>query len=104
MTRYLNRAFTLPKFLRYPGGILTHGPRSLLSSYAVLEAQGVHTLLSSDESPLIAEAKRKVGGSLQVLIFCPEVLYRHTRGEPPQSFVIAESFETSSSTKHSATP
>ena len=105
MTRYLNRAFTLPKFLRYPGGILAHGPRSLLSSYAaVLEAHGMHTLLSSDDAPLIAEAKRKVGESLQVLIFCPEALYGHTRKEPPPSFVIASSFEANDPTEHSATP
>jgi hypothetical protein len=66
----------------------------LMSSYsAVLEAHGLHTALTNDVGPRPINRGMPGGHSLRVLIFRPEALYRHTRGEPPPSFVIANRFE-----------
>ena len=92
MTHYLNRAFTLPKFLRYPGGILAKGPESLMRSYAsVLEENGVRTRLNSLGRPRHQSAVGWVvtDPDLELLVFRPSALYGRRRGEPPPSFVIA---------------
>jgi len=93
MTRYLTRSFTLPEFLRYPAGILAHGPRSLMRSYSsVLEGNGVSTRRDSQSSPRQPghPAWVKDPLSLELLIFRPERLHHRKRGEPPPSFVIAD--------------
>jgi hypothetical protein len=91
MTGYLT-GYTLPKFFRYPSGILAKGPASLMRSYSsVLEEFGVRTNLTSLCRPRHESARGSVvtDPDLELLIFCPEALCGRRRGEPPPSFVLA---------------
>lgn len=93
MTRYLTGAFTLPKFLRLPAGIVAHGPKSLMRAYgSVLEGNGMSTRLDSQASPRQPGCPAWVKDplNLELLIFRPERLHHRKRGEPPPSFVIAD--------------
>ena len=92
MSRYVSRAFSLPKAFRYPAATLAKGPKSLMRSYSsALEANGVSTNLADLGLPRHQTPSGwiETDPDLDLLVFCPEALYRHRRGEPPPSFVIA---------------